>query len=179
VIWPGRPLYFCKSSGTTSGVKYIPLTKTSIRSQVNAARNSLLMYVHETGISDFFDLKMIFLQGSPVLDKHGVIPSGRLSGIVDHHVPAYLTQNRMPTYPTNCIEDWEDKVDAIAKETAKEKMSLISGIPPWVVMYFERLIELTGRKHIRDIFPDFSLFVYGGVNYEPYRTKIENLIGAR
>ena len=179
VIWPGRPLYFCKSSGTTSGVKYIPLTKTSIRSQINAARNSLLMYVHETGISDFFDLKMIFLQGSPVLDKHGVIPSGRLSGIVYHHVPAYLTQNRMPTYPTNCIDDWEDKVDAIAKETAKEKMSLISGIPPWVVMYFERLIELTGRKHIQDIFPDFSLFVYGGVNYEPYRTKIESLIGRK
>ena len=179
VIWPGKPLYFCKSSGTTSGVKYIPLSRTSIRSQINAARNSLLMYVHETGISDFFDLKMIFLQGSPVLDKHGVIPSGRLSGIVYHHVPAYLTQNRMPTYQTNCIDDWEDKVDAIAKETAKEKMSLISGIPPWVVMYFERLIELTGQKHIQDIFPDFSLFVYGGVNYEPYRSKIESLIGRK
>jgi hypothetical protein len=179
VTWPGLPLYFCKSSGTTSGVKYIPLTKTSIRSQINAARNALLMYVHETGIADFFDLKMIFLQGSPVLDKHGVIPSGRLSGIVYHHVPAYLTQNRMPTYETNCIEDWETKVDAIARETSKEKMSLISGIPPWVVMYFERLIELTGKKHIQDIFPDFALFVYGGVNYEPYRAKIENLIGRK
>lgn len=177
VLWPGRPLYFCKSSGTTSGVKYIPLTKTSIRSQITAARDSLLMYVYETGISDFFDLKMIFLQGSPVLDKHGVIPSGRLSGIVYHHVPAYLTKNRMPSYDTNCIEDWEQKVDAIAHETLKERMSLISGIPPWVVMYFEKLIELSGQKHIKDIFPDFSVFAYGGVNYEPYRAKIENLIG--
>jgi hypothetical protein len=177
VLWPGRPLYFCKSSGTTSGVKYIPLTKTSIRSQITAARDSLLMYVHETGISDFFDLKMIFLQGSPVLDQHGVIPSGRLSGIVYHHVPAYLTRNRMPSYDTNCIEDWEQKVDAIAHETLKERMSLISGIPPWVVMYFEKLIELSGQKHIKDIFPDFTVFAYGGVNYEPYRAKIENLIG--
>jgi phenylacetate-coenzyme A ligase PaaK-like adenylate-forming protein len=179
VLWPGRPLYFCKSSGTTSGAKYIPLTKPSINTQIAAARNALLMYVYETGRSDFFDLKMIFLQGSPVLDKYGVIPSCRLSGIVYNHVPAYLTQNRLPTFQTNCIEDWEQKVEAIAKETLKEKMSLISGIPPWVVMYFEKLIELSGKKYIKEIFPDFSLFVYGGVNYEPYRAKIEQLIGTK
>ena len=179
VIWPGRPLYFCKSSGTTSGAKYIPLTRPSINAQIAAARNALLMYVHETGQADFFDLKMIFLQGSPVLDKYGVMPSGRLSGIVYNHVPAYLTQNRMPSFATNCIEDWEQKVEAIAKETLKEHMSLISGIPPWVVMYFEKLLELSGKKYIKDIFPDFSLFVYGGVNYEPYRAKVEQLIGAK
>lgn len=179
VIWPGRPLYFCKSSGTTSGAKYIPLTKPSINAQIAAARNALLHYVHETGRADFFDQKMIFLQGSPVLDKHGVIPSGRLSGIVYHHVPAYLTQNRMPSYATNSIEDWEEKVDAIAKETIKERMTLISGIPPWVVMYFEKLLEMTGKKQVQEIFPDFSLFVYGGVNYEPYRAKVESLIGRK
>jgi hypothetical protein len=179
VIWPGKPLYFCKSSGTTSGAKYIPLTKPAINAQIAAARNALLMYVHETGRADFFDYKMIFLQGSPVLDKYGFIPSGRLSGIVYNHVPAYLTQNRMPTFATNCIEDWEQKVEAIAKETLKEKMSLISGIPPWVVMYFEKLIELSGKKQIQDVFPDFSVFVYGGVNYEPYRAKVESLIGKK
>ncbi len=179
VIWPGKPLYFCKSSGTTSGAKYIPLTRPSINAQIAAARNALLMYVHETGRADFFDLKMIFLQGSPVLDKHGVIPSGRLSGIVYHHVPAYLTQNRMPSFKTNSIEDWEQKVDAIAKETIKERMSIISGIPPWVVMYFEKLLEISGKQTLKDIFPDFSLFVYGGVNYEPYRAKIEALIGRK
>jgi hypothetical protein len=179
VIWPGRPLYFCKSSGTTSGIKYIPLTRAAVNAQIAAARNALLMYIHETGRADFFDYKMIFLQGSPVLGTHGVIPSGRLSGIAYHHVPAYLTQNRMPSYATNCIEDWEKKVDAIARETLKQKMSLISGIPPWVVMYFEKLIELSGREHIQDIFPDFSLFVYGGVSYEPYRARIEHLIGRK
>lgn len=179
VIWPGRPLYFCKSSGTTSGAKYIPLTKSSVNAQITAARNALLMYIHETGEADFFDYKMIFLQGSPVLDKHGEMPSGRLSGIVYHHVPAYLTRNRMPTYETNCIEDWEQKVEAIAGETLKERMSLISGIPPWIVMYFEKLLELSGKKYIKDIFPDFSLFVYGGVNYEPYRAKVEALTGKK
>ena len=179
VIWPGRPLYFCKSSGTTSGAKYIPLTKQSINAQITAARNALLMYVHETGEGDFFDYKMIFLQGSPVMEKHGEIPSGRLSGIVYHHVPAYLTRNRMPSYDINCIDDWEQKVEAITKQTLPERMSLISGIPPWVVMYFEKLLELSGKKNIKDIFPDFSLFVYGGVNYEPYRAKVKALIGKK
>jgi phenylacetate-coenzyme A ligase PaaK-like adenylate-forming protein len=177
VLWPGKPLYFCKSSGTTSGTKYIPVTKEQIKAMIDAARKSLLAYVAETGKSDFFNHKMIFLQGSPVLEKHGEIPTGRLSGIVYHHVPFYVNANRMPSYKTNCIEDWEEKVDAIAKETVRQRMSLISGIPPWCVMYFDKLRELSGKEFIKDIFPDFSVFAFGGVNYEPYRTQIEKLVG--
>ncbi|MFN8321018.1 MAG: GH3 auxin-responsive promoter family protein [Chitinophagales bacterium] len=177
VLWKGLPLYFCKSSGTTSGTKYIPVTLPQIRAMVAAARNSLLLYVNETGRAEFFNHKMIFLQGSPELNRHGQIPTGRLSGIVHHHVPVYARASRLPSYQTNCIEDWEDKVDAIARETMQQNMSLISGIPPWVVMYFEKLQELTGKQYIKDIFPDFKLFAYGGVNYEPYRHKIESLIG--
>jgi len=177
VLWKGKPLYFCKSSGTISGTKYIPVTQEQINEMIRAARNSLMLYVHETGKADFFDHKMIFLQGSPELDMHGKIPSGRLSGNVHHHVPFYARKNRMPSYETNCIDDWEEKVDAIARETVNEKMSLISGIPPWVVMYFEKLRELTGKEFIKDIFPQFQVFAYGGVNYEPYRRKIESLVG--
>lgn len=177
VLWEGKPLYFCKSSGTTSGTKYIPVTKEQINEMIRAARNSLMLYVHETGNSAFFDHKMIFLQGSPEVDMHGKIPAGRLSGIVYHHVPFYVNANRMPSYKTNCIEDWETKVETIARETVNERMSLISGIPPWVVMYFEKLLELSGKEFLKDIFPDFKVFAYGGVNYEPYRAKIESLIG--
>lgn len=177
VLFPGRPLYFCKSSGTTSGVKYIPLTRSSINEQIRAARNALFVYVYHSGKADFFDRKMIFLQGSPKLDQHGVIPCGRLSGIVYHHVPAWLNKNRLPSLPANCIEDWDTKVDAIVEETLHQRMGLISGIPPWVAMYFERLLERTGKSTIREIFPEFSLFAYGGVNYSPYKQKIESLIG--
>lgn len=179
ILWPGKPLYLAKTSGTTSGVKYIPLTKASIPFHIEAARNALLMYIHETGKTDFVDGKMIFLQGSPELDKKNGIDVGRLSGIVYHFVPQYLQRNRMPAYDINCIEDWEEKVEAIAHATKSERMSLISGIPPWVLMYFERLQSITGKQYIKDIFPDFSLFVYGGVNYEPYRTKIESIIGKK
>ncbi|MBR9833575.1 GH3 auxin-responsive promoter family protein [bacterium] len=177
VLWKGIPIYFCKTSGTTSGTKYIPITKESISNHIDAARNAILCYIEETGRADFVDHKMIFLQGSPELDTSGKIPTGRLSGIVAHHVPNYLQKNRMPSFKVNCIEDWETKVDAIAKETLKENMALISGIPPWVQMYFERLIQLSGKKEVKDIFPKFSLFIYGGVNFAPYQSVFKKLIG--
>lgn len=178
VLWKGKPLYFAKTSGTTSGVKYIPLTKESMPTHINAAKNSLLQYIHETNKTDFLNGKMIFLQGSPELGEKNGIKTGRLSGISAHYVPNYLTKNRMPSWETNCIEDWETKIEAIVDETVNENMTLISGIPSWVQMYFEKLIERTGKK-VGEIFPNFNLFVYGGVNYEPYRNKFENLIGRK
>ncbi len=178
ILWPGKPLYYAKTSGTTSGAKYIPLTKDSMQTHPNTARNAILSYVAETGKTDFVDGKMIFLQGSPVMtDKNGV-KLGRLSGIVAHYVPNYLQKNRLPSYKTNCIEDWEQKVTAIVEETYNQDMSIISGIPPWVQMYFEKLIEKTG-KPVGELFKNFNLFIYGGVNYEPYRKKFESLIGRR
>jgi len=178
VLWPKKPIYFCKTSGTTSGSKYIPITKESMPNHITAARDAILSYISETRNTSIVKGKMIFLQGSPVLDKTGDILTGRLSGIVAHHVPSYLTKNRLPSIKTNCIDDWELKVDEIVNETIDEKMSLISGIPPWVQMYFEKLKKRTG-KYIKDIFPHFDLFIYGGVNFEPYRKSFEGLIGKK
>ncbi|MFQ5334452.1 MAG: GH3 auxin-responsive promoter family protein, partial [Flavobacteriales bacterium] len=177
VLWPGRPVYLCKTSGTTSGVKYIPVSAPSLPHHIRAARNALLCYIHETGNTAFVNGKMIFLQGSPKLKDRGGIPTGRLSGIVAHHVPSYLQKNRLPSFRTNCIEDWESKVDAIVKETLSEKMTLISGIPPWVQMYFEKLLEASGRDSISELFPHFSLFVHGGVNFKPYEAVFQRLAG--
>jgi hypothetical protein len=176
ILWKGKPTYFAKTSGTTSGVKYIPITKDSMSNHINGAKNALLSYVHHSGKSVFLDKKMMFLSGSPVLETKGGIHFGRLSGIVNHHVPGYLKRNQKPSYDTNCIEDWEDKLDAVIAETLGQQMSLISGIPPWVQMYFDRIIEKTGKK-IKDVFPDFSLFVYGGVNFDPYKAKLYESIG--
>lgn len=178
VLWQGKPLYFSKTSGTTSGVKYIPITKESMPTHIKTAQNALFHYIHNSGDASFVDGKLIFLQGSPILSKTNGIATGRLSGIVAHYVPSYLQRSRMPSWQTNCIEDWEQKVGAIVDETVHEDMRLISGIPPWVKMYFERLKEKSG-KSISELFPNFSLFVYGGVNYEPYRNALEELIGKK
>ncbi|HPM29241.1 MAG TPA: GH3 auxin-responsive promoter family protein [Chryseolinea sp.] len=176
ILWKGKPAYFAKTSGTTSGTKYIPITSESIPNHINSARNALLSYVHETGNSSFLDGGLIFLSGSPELDVKAGIKTGRLSGIVNHHVPGYLRTNQKPTYETNCIEDWEEKLDRIIDETIQSDMTLISGIPPWAQMYFDRIQARTGRK-IKDVFPNFSIFVYGGVNFEPYRAKLFESIG--
>ena len=176
VLWKGKPIYFAKTSGTTSGIKYIPITKASIPNHINTARNALLCYMAQSGNYNFASGKLIFLSGSPVLDRVGDIPTGRLSGIVNHHVPGYLRTNQLPGYETNCIEEWETKLDKIVDETIDQNMTLISGIPPWMQMYFDRLTERTGKK-IKDIFPNFSVMVQGGVNFEPYKAKLFDSIG--
>lgn len=178
ILWKGKPVYFAKTSGTTSGTKYIPITSDSIPNHINSARNALLSYVHETGNASFLDGGLIFLSGSPELTQKAGINTGRLSGIVNHHVPGYLRSNQKPSYETNCIEDWEEKLEKIIDETLHQDMTLISGIPPWVQMYFDRIQHRTGKK-IKDVFSNFSMFVYGGVNYEPYRGKLEESIGKK
>lgn len=178
VLWPGKPLYFAKTSGTTSGAKYIPITRDSIKNQVEASRNAILSYVDESGNTNFIDGKWIFLQGSPEMDEKNGIKVGRLSGISAHYVPQYLQNNRLPTWETNCIDDWETKVDAIVAETINENMTLIAGIPSWVQMYFEKLTGKSNKK-VGELFKNFQLFIYGGINYEPYRAKFEALIGRK
>ncbi|MGB3149428.1 MAG: GH3 auxin-responsive promoter family protein [Maribacter sp.] len=178
ILWPGKPIYFAKTSGTTSGAKYIPITEESIKYQVEASRNAILNYIHETGKTRFVNGKMILLQGSPELHEKNGIKLGRLSGISAHYVPNYLQKNRLPSWETNCIDDWETKVNAVVEETKQENMTVIAGIPSWVQMYFEKLKENT-NQNIGDLFENFELFIYGGVNYEPYRKKFEELIGRK
>lgn len=178
VLWKGKPIYFAKTSGTTSGVKYIPITKESIPNHIQTARNALFCYMAETGNTAFANGKMIFLSGSPVLERTGTIPTGRLSGIVNHHIPAYLRSNQLPSFETNCIEDWETKLDKIVAETINKDMTLISGIPPWMQMYFDRLVEKSGKK-VGELFPNFSVMVQGGVNFEPYKAKLFESIGRK
>ena len=178
ILWKGKPIYFAKTSGTTSGAKYIPLTKESMPTHIEAARSAILLYIHETKKATFVDGKMIFLQGSPVLEEKNGIKIGRLSGIVAHFIPKYLQKNRMPSWETNCIEDWETKVNAVVEETFNQNMTVISGIPSWVQMYFEKLQTKT-QKPVGELFKNFNLFIYGGVNFEPYRAKFESIIGRK
>ena len=179
ILWPGIPKYFAKTSGTTSGIKYIPITNESMPNHINTARIAMFNYFHLKGSADVFDGNVIFLSGSPELEMIHGIPTGRLSGIVNHEVPTWVKKNQLPTLKTNCIEDWEKKLDKIIEETLTKDMRLISGIPPWVQMYYEKLLEKTGKQTVKDVFPNYSLFMYGGVNFEPYRSKLESLIGDR
>jgi hypothetical protein len=177
VLWPGKPKYFAKTSGTTSGIKYIPITRDSMPNHINTARNALMNYISLSGNADIFKGNLIFLSGSPELEEKAGIPTGRLSGIVNHEVPGWVRSNQLPSLATNTIEDWEAKLEKIVEETIHRDMRLISGIPPWVQMYYERLLEKKGKSTIAEVFPNYGLFMYGGVNFEPYRAKLESLVG--
>ena len=179
VLWPGKPRYFAKTSGTTSGEKLIPISNESMPHHIRSSRNALLFYINKTGKADFLNGKTIFIQGSPVLENINEIKTGRLSGIVAHYVPSYLRRNNMPSWDTNCIDDWEQKINLICDETLNEDMTVIGGIPSWVQMYFEKLISKSNKKTLSAIFKNFSLFVFGGVNYEPYKKKFSKLIGKK
>ena len=177
VLWPGKPIYFAKTSGTTSGEKHIPITKESMPFHIKGSIDATMHYINETSKTEFLNKKIIFLQGSPVLKTKKSIKTGRLSGIVAHYTPAFLRKNTMPSWKTNCIEDWGKKIMEISKETIKEDMAAIGGIPPWVIMYFETLLKLSKKDNISSIFPNFNLFVYGGVNFSPYKETFKRLIG--
>jgi len=178
ILWTETPEYFAKTSGTTSGSKYIPISKEGMPFQIAGAQSALFHYIAQKNNADFVNGKMIFLQGSPEMEEVFGIKTGRLSGIVAHHIPAYLQKNRLPSWNTNIMEDWEAKVDKIIEETEHENMTLISGIPPWLIMYFEKLSEKHGKK-IKQLFPNLQLLVTGGVNYEPYRDKMNDLLGGK
>ena len=178
ILWPGQPLYFAKTSGTTSGAKYIPITKESIRTHINSARDALLNYFLKTKNYRPINGKHMFLQGSPKLDKKNGVFVGRLSGISAHYIPKLFLNNRKPSWNTNCIEDWEKKVDTIIEETVGEKMTIIAGIPSWVQMYFEKIVS-NENKTIKEVFPDLSLYVYGGVSFDPYKSTFDKLFGKK
>jgi hypothetical protein len=177
ILWKGKPMYFAKTSGTTSGAKYIPISNDSISNHIDTARNALLCYMAQSGNSAFADGKMIFLSGSPVLERIGGIPTGRLSGIVNHFVPGYLRGNQLPSYETNCIDDWEEKLGKIVDETIDKDMTLISGIPPWMQMYFDWLVKRSEGKKIKELFPNLQVLVHGGVNFEPYKAQLFETLG--
>ena len=178
VLWPGRPKYFAVTSGTTSGSKYIPITKESLPNLLDGAKNALLMYIANTGNTKALNGKHIFLQGSPILAEKGGIKTGRLSGISAYHVPFFLRFSRLPSHKTNCIKNWEEKVEAIVKETITQDVRIFSGIPSWLQMYFEKLQE-SEKKSIGEIFKNFQLLIYGGVSYAPYKKKFEKLFGRK
>ena len=178
ILWPGKPKYFAKTSGTTSGAKFIPITKESLKNQINSATYLLISYLIDKKSLKSINGRVMFISGSPNLIEENGIKIGRLSGIVNYHQPKYLKHMILPSKEVNKIEDWEKKIEKIADETIGKDLRILGGIPPWVQMYFDILTKKTGKK-IKEIFPNLTLLCHGGVNFEPYKENLFNSIGKR
>lgn len=177
ILWPGLPKYLAKTSGTTSGTKYIPLTKQSIPNHINSARNALFSYLYHHRDTAIFDGQMLFLSGSPELTKENGILIGRLSGIVNHEIPSWMTKNKLPNHELNSLAPWEYKIEKIVEDIVRRDLRVISGIPPWIQMFLEKVLQHTGKKTIADVFPKLDLYIHGGVNFQPYKSKLGELFG--
>jgi hypothetical protein len=187
VTWRGHPRYFAVTSGTTSiaaaGNKYIPVSDEGIHSQMRVGRDILNFYFNHTHDTDLFRGRFMFLAGSTELKRHphGIL-TGDLSGIMALETPLYTGFLRLPTGRTAAIADWEQKLDAVAREAHAADVRGIGGTPSWLICVFERVLELrrkAGRpaRTLADVWPHLSLLVHGGVNFSPYRAAFEALFG--
>ena len=177
ILTKGSPMYFAVTSGTTSGTKYIPLTKNMLASQTRSVKELLLLYSHQTGQYDFSGSAMMFIQGSPKLSRFNKIPYAKLSGITARHIPFYLKKNRLPTMKTNLIKDWDLKLSKIVEETIGKDLKILGGIPPWVITYFEKLLQTTNKKRVLDVFPNLKLYIHGGTSFDNYKSNFLNMCG--
>ncbi len=178
ILTTGKPLYFAITSGTVSGAKYIPLTKKMMFFQTQAIKELLLLYAYQTNNYNMSpQAGMMFIQGSPKLKYLNKVPFAKLSGISARHIPFFLKKNRYPSMKTNCIENWGEKIAAIVQETHNKDMRVIGGIPPWVMTYFDSLLKFSGKKTVREIFPNLTLYIHGGTGFNAYKKAFFNLSG--
>jgi len=177
VLTQGAPAYFAITSGTTSGTKYIPLTKEMMSFQTQAIKELLLLYAYQANSYIISNVGMMFIQGSPELKYFNQIPYAKLSGIAARHIPFFLKKNRYPSMKTNCISNWSEKISKIVEETHNKDMSIIGGIPPWVLTYFESLLNYTNKKNVLDVFPNLKLYIHGGTCFDSYRDSFLNFCG--
>jgi len=178
-IWPGKIKYFALTSGTASGSsKYIPVSSDAIRENRRAALDSILFYLANTGDKRLFEGKVLFLGGSTSLESlpNGLL-AGDMSGILAGYIPFYMRPCQEPSRDLIMLSDWEEKIDKIIEDVRKKDIRLICGLPSWLLVFFDHLLEREKERHVSGVWPNLSLFIYGGLDFSPYRRLMKDIIG--
>ncbi len=184
VTWPEFIPYFGLSSGTTSGAtKYLPLSRQLLRANTKAALTSLAWFVAAHPHTSLFTGRLFFLGGSTDLielgthPRHGKILGGDLSGIAAVEASAWMRPFTFPPLELALLKDWEKKMSLLAETAATLPITMLSGVPSWMLVLFERLRRVTGKERIADIWPSLRLIIHGGTKFDPYRELFEQQIG--
>jgi hypothetical protein len=178
VCWPGKVKYFALSSGTSgTSSKKIPITKDMLQAIRMAGLRQYSILRH-CGVKDeFFEKRIMMLGGSTHLNKVGNVNEGDLSGILTGTLPAWLNYFYKPGKQIANERDWHTKLDLIAKHAPDWDIGVIAGVPSWVQMLIERVMEVNQATHIHDIWPNFKIYVSGGVSFEPFENGFKKLLG--
>lgn len=180
ITWPGRCPYVALSSGTTSGAtKYVPVSREMLASNRRAALTSLAWFRAAHPTAKLFTGRMFFLGGSTALSplESPAVLAGDLSGIAAREVPALLRPYTFPKLDVALLTDWDRKLELLVERSARLPITLISGVPSWLLTLFERLLQHTGRDCVADVWPTLRVVVHGGTCFDPYRALFRRLIG--
>ena len=180
VLWPGVTQWFAKSSGTSSDrSKFLPVTKASLEScHYKGGKDLLALFCDQRPDAKLYDGKHLILGGSSSLDPLNTGSySGDLSAIIVRNLPFWVEARRTPDRRIALMDNWEEKVDAMAHATLKEDVRILAGIPSWMLVVAKRVLELSGADSLGEVWPNLQLFMHGGVSFAPYEAEFESLIG--
>jgi hypothetical protein len=176
VIWPGHIRYWAISSGTTAGEKYLPVSMDTVRGNKQGGFDAIAPCVATTN-PGLFKGRLLFLGGSINLRKHGNNWIGDNTGIMTLHIPRLLRRWHTPGQDVAGLPSWEEKITRAAEISSKQDVRMISGVPSWMIIFGEKVLALTGKKTLREVWPNLALFVHGGMSFGPYRQRMLQLAG--
>lgn len=180
ILWPGRIKWFSKSSGTTSGrSKYIPVPSVNLRQcHIRGTWDAVTLYYKAYPDARLFADRSLLMGGSLSRYEHNPETHiGDISAIMMHHMPVVGKPFFTPDFETALLDNWEEKLERMAHKTMDADVAMFGGVPTWTIVLFRRMLEISGKSTIREIWPNVSVYMHGGVGFEPYKKTFEELIG--
>ena len=180
ILWPSEIKWFAKSSGTTSDKsKFIPVSQEALEEcHFKGGKDLLSIYCNNHTDTRLFDGKAIAMGGSHQIMEinNESYYQGDLSAILIQNLPGWVEFMRTPNLAIALMDEWESKIEMMAEATIQHDVTNISGVPSWTLLLFKRVLELTGKSNILEVWPNFELFIHGGVNFSPYREQFQQIM---
>lgn len=179
LLWPTDMRWFAKSSGTTGDrSKYIPVSREALEDcHYKGGKDLIAMHYQQFPESKLYQGMSLVVGGSSNIEQFRADAyTGDLSAIIIRNLPIWVEMRRTPVIETALLENWEVKIEQMARETMREDVRCIAGVPSWTLVLLRRILELSGKRHILEVWPNLELFMHGGVSFRPYRVQFEALI---
>ncbi|MFM7813355.1 MAG: GH3 auxin-responsive promoter family protein [Flavobacteriales bacterium] len=180
ILWPSRLKWFAKSSGTTDArSKFIPVTSEALEEcHYKGGKDLLALYYNQRPDANLYSGKHLVIGGSAKINPFNEDGyTGDLSAIIIRNLPVWAELRRAPSRDIALMDNWDEKIERMAESTIKEDIHMIAGVPSWTLVLLKRILEITGKQNIHEVWPNLELFWHGGVSFKPYRDQFEHIMG--